>query len=141
MSPTSYLTAPSRFASITLCSTKVKSIKKSFDWDGHIFRSTEKNLKRKTSFFHYQMLSFGAISYSQILSTIFFICANFAHCSACVNEFPSSVEANPHCVERAKFLRGTDSRASSKRALISSYFSSSGCFEVNSPRTINTSFL
>src|SRR5262249_17071038 len=65
-------------------------------------------------------------------STIIF---SFAHCSSSASTLPSSVEAKPHCGESASWSSATDFVASSRRRLMSSFFSRLPNLEVTSPST------
>jgi hypothetical protein len=49
---------------------------------------------------------------------------SLAHCSSSVRTLPSSVEANPHCGDRASWSSGAYFEASASRRLMSSFFSS-----------------
>ena len=71
----------------------------------------------------------------QTCSAISFTSSSFAHWSLSVSSFPSSVEANPHCVLRLSRSRGIYLLASLIRAITSALSSNSGNLEVIRPST------
>src|SRR5262249_24822206 len=69
---------------------------------------------------------------SRAISTIM---RSFAHCSCSARILPSSVEAKPHCGDRASWSSATYLVASSMRRLIASLPSSLPLLEVTRPST------